>query len=109
MVSLEAIGASDSMATTMTVETSLKSVVKEYLDLKGIFHYSLLQGLGCYPGLSDIVMHFHGVHYLEVKTAKGKLSPNQLKFQAQCEMDKIPYSVIRRLEDIESIVEGGKR
>ena len=57
----------------MTEETDLKSAVKQYLDLKGIFNYHLLQGLGAYKGLPDRVMHYkEKVHYLEIKKPKGK-------------------------------------
>jgi len=90
----------------MTEETSLKKTVKDYLDLRGIFNYALLQGLGSYPGLPDRGMHFLGrVHYLEIKAKKGKLSPNQLVFQEHCRMDVVEYHVIRSLEDIQAIVE----
>ena len=42
----------------MTEETDLKSAVKQYLDLKGIFSYHVLQGLGAYKGLPDRVIHY---------------------------------------------------
>lgn len=90
-----------------TTETDLKNIVKDYLIIKGIFSYPLMQGLGCKPGLPDRVMHYKGrVHYLEIKTPKGKLSPNQLEFQEQCRQGRIKYHVIRSLEDIQEIVEG---
>lgn len=91
-----------------TLETSLKSVVKDYLTLKRIFSYPIMQGLGSEPGLPDRVMHFRNkVHYLEVKRLRGKLSSTQLEFQAQCWADGIPYHVIRSLEDLQTIVENG--
>jgi len=44
------------------------------------------------------------VVYLEVKTAKGTLSDNQKKFQAQCLTDGIPYWVIRSVEDLDKLL-----
>jgi len=89
----------------MTAETDLKGVIKDYLDLMGVFNYPVRQGLGCYRGLPDRVMHFRGrVHYLEIKTPRGKLSDSQLKFQAQCQADGIHYHVVRSLEDIQLIL-----
>ena len=88
-----------------TKETQIKQAVKDYLDLKGIFHYHNLQGIGSYKGLSDMAMHYKGqVHYLELKTPKGKLSPYQEVFQAQCQADDVPYHVIRTLDDIMEVV-----
>ena len=91
----------------MTEETDIKSAVKDYLAIKGIFSYPVLQGLGAYRGLPDRVMHFKGrVVYLEIKKPKGKLSPHQGAFEIQCMDDMIEYLVIRSLDDIMNYVEG---
>lgn len=91
----------------MTEETDLKSAVKQYLDLKGIFSYHVLQGLGAYKGLPDRVMHYkEKVHYLEIKKPKGKLSPHQDEFLVQCVLDDIDYVVIRSLDDLIDYLEG---
>jgi len=88
-------------------ETDIKRTLRDYLAVKGIYNYALLQGLGSARGLPDRVMHFDGrVHYLEVKTPTGKLSPYQEAFRDQCSQDFIPYHVIRSLEDLQHIVEG---
>ena len=85
----------------MTEETKIKMQVKDYLKIRGVFCYHNLQGIGAYKGLPDLVIHHKGqVHYLEIKRAKGKLSPYQIKLQEQCETDSIPYHVIRSVEDI---------
>ena len=90
----------------MTEETDLKSIIKEYLLIKGVFSYPLLQGIGSYKGLPDRVMHtFGGVHYLEIKRPKGRLSPYQEAFKDQCKADEIPYHVIKSLEDLQEIIE----
>ena len=86
-------------------ETQLKGQIKDYLNVMGIFSYPLLQGLACYPGVPDRIMHYRGsVIYLELKTATGKLSAAQQAFKEQCEKDKIPYHIIRNLEDLEAIL-----
>ena len=89
----------------MTLETQLKSQVKDYLKIKGIFCYHLLQGVGSFRGLPDMVMHYEGdVHYLELKAPKGKLSPYQVRFQEQCQWDEVSYHVIRKVEDLMEVV-----
>jgi len=91
----------------MTEETDLKLAVKQYLDIKGIFNFPLLQGLGSYKGLPDRVAHINGkVVYLEIKKLKGKLSPHQDVFWTQCLDDDIDYKVIRSLDDLIDLLEG---
>ncbi len=91
----------------MTEETDIKSAVKDYLAIKGIFSYPILQGIGAFRGLPDRVMHFKGrVVYLEIKRPRGKLSPHQKLFGHQCIDDSIAYLVIRSLDDIMNYVEG---
>ena len=91
----------------MTEETDLKLVVKQYLDIKGIFNYHLLQGLGAYKGLPDRVAHINGkVVYLEIKKLKGKLSPHQKVFFEQCMIDDVDYAVIRSLDALIDYLEG---
>lgn len=87
-------------------ETDLKHQLKDYLALKGIFSWPVTQGIASYKGAPDRVMHLNGkVVYLEIKLPKGKMSENQLDFQAQCEDDNISYVVIRSLEDLQVLVE----
>ena len=92
-----------------TEETELKSAVKQYLDLMGIYNFPLLQGVGSHKGLPDRIMHYQKrVHYLEIKRLKGKLSEHQLLFQEQCQRDNVPYIVIKSLDDIIEYVEALK-
>ncbi len=91
----------------MTEETDLKLAVKQYLDLKGIFSYHVLQGLGAYKGLPDRVMHWESrAVYLEIKKPRGKLSPHQEGFREQCLCDDIDYVIIRSLDDLIDYLEG---
>lgn len=87
-------------------ETNIKGQTRDYLSIKGIFNYPLLQGVASYKGLPDRVMHLNGqVHYLEIKRPTGKLSSAQEEFQQQCQADGIPYHVIRCIEELQKIVE----
>ena len=86
-------------------ESALKIQIKDYLNVMGIFSYPLLQGLGSFAGVPDRIMHWRrAVIYLEIKTATGKLSLAQQTFKEQCERDKIPYLVVRSIEDLEAIL-----
>lgn len=85
----------------MTEETILKHQIKDYLVIKGIFNWHVLQGIGCFKGAPDRIMHYKGkVIYLEIKKKKGILSENQKVFQMMCQNDDIDYLVVRKLEDL---------
>lgn len=88
----------------MTEETALKHQVKEYLAIKGVFNFPLLQGMAGYKGLPDRMIFKNGMTYcVELKSKKGKLSQHQEKFKADCEANGITYLVVRELEDIMKI------
>ena len=87
-------------------ESDLKRTAVDYLNLKGVFNYPLLQGIGSYKGLPDRVMHRNGhVEYIEFKTPEGKLSIYQQIFQGQCHVDGIPYLVIHSIDELISLFE----
>ena len=67
----------------MTEETQIKKQIKDYLQLKGYFHFHLLQGLGCFHGMPDLMAtKKDGVVYaIEVKTPKGRQSERQKLFE----------------------------
>ena len=89
------------------LESDIKQQVKDYLAIKGIFNFPLLQGLGSAKGLPDRVMHYkEKVHYLEIKKPKGKLSLGQQDFGEQCAYDDIDYVIIRSLDDLIDYLEG---
>ena len=85
----------------MTEESKLKKQIKDYLAIRGIFNYHILQGLGAFKGIPDRILHWKGkVIYLEIKAPKGKLSPNQEAFKSQCEKDGIDYLMIKDLDEL---------
>jgi len=92
----------DGGVVTDYTETHIKKQIIAYLKIRHIFNYHLRQGLGYYPGLPDRVLHVLGrAIYIEVKTAKGKLSENQKKFRDQCLADGIDYWIIRSVEELD--------
>ena len=89
-------------------EKDVRAEVKSYLEWTGWFVYHLLQGLGCYPGLSDLVAVKNGrVAHIELKTATGKQSAVQKEFQAKIEAAGGTYIVARCLEDVEHLNKEG--
>ena len=83
----------------------IKSQVKDFLAVKGIFHFHLLQGMGSYRGVPDRVLHYKGkVIYLEIKRPSGKPSQYQQEFQRQCIRDDIDYYIISSIEELEEIL-----
>ena len=90
-------------------ENDIKRQVKDYLDLKGYFHFHLLAGMGCYPGLPDRIAIKGGkVLFLEIKKPKGwKHSDSQIKFQQDIEKAGGKYLLVRKLEDLIEGLGGG--
>ncbi|MEW6097491.1 MAG: VRR-NUC domain-containing protein [bacterium] len=83
-------------------ETEIKRTVKEYLILKGWFHFPLLQGIGSYKGLPDIIACKDGkVLFIEVKTEKGKQTAWQRVFQERIEKAGCRYVLVRGIEDLQ--------
>lgn len=97
------------MSELKITESMIKSQIKDYLALKGIFNYHNLQGIGSYKGIPDRIMHYRGrVVYLEIKTTTGEQSHNQQDFWRQCLDDKVAYWIIRSIEDLESHLQEGE-
>jgi len=87
-------------------ENDIKRQVKNYLGIKGFFHFHILQGLGAFRGIPDIVAIRKGrVIFLEIKKPGGKLSEHQQRFQETMERAGGEYYVVRSLEEIIRILE----
>jgi hypothetical protein len=83
-----------------TEETKLKRQIKDYLKIYGFKIIHNLQGLGCYPGLSDWLILWDGsVFFIEIKTPKGKQSENQQVFESLVNDSGCYYYVFQSLED----------
>jgi len=63
-------------------ETDITKQIRNVLKTFGVFHWKVLQGMGSTPGVPDIVGILPDGKFLaiEVKTAKGRLSPHQERF-----------------------------
>ena len=63
-------------------EKDITHQIRNVLKMYGIYHWKVHQGLGCQPGIADILGVLPGGRMLaiEVKTERGKLSPHQQRF-----------------------------
>jgi hypothetical protein len=88
-------------------EKSITKDIRGWLKLKGICHWKVMQGLGCTPGVPDIICIVNGVFIgIEVKTPKGKLSVHQEQFKKNIEEARGIYLVARDLMDVVNFFEG---
>ena len=84
-----------------TPETQLKHQIKDYLDLKGIFHFPILQGLGAAKGIPDRIAVIDGKFVaIEAKAKNGVLSTYQKLFRDRLQMAGGIYLEIRSLEEL---------
>ena len=61
---------------------------------------AILQGMGVYPGFSDLILISEGrVLFLEVKSKTGAQSPSQRAFQAKVEAQGYAYAIIRSVDE----------
>ncbi len=87
-------------------ENDIKRQVKDYLSIKGYFHFHILQGLGAFKGIPDRVAIKDGrVIFLEMKAPGKRQSEHQKKFQDRIEKTGGEYHVISSLEEIMKILE----
>lgn len=85
-------------------EKDIRNQIQDYLRWQGWFVFYNLQGLGCYPGLSDLVAVKDGrVIFLEIKTPRGRQSKKQKEFQRDLEEAGGEYRIARRLEDVQDL------
>jgi len=85
----------------LTPETLIKRDVRRYLAIRGHFTFPILQGLGAHRGIADIIACKNGkTIFLEVKTPRGKQSPDQQEFQRQIESVGGVYIIVRSLDDL---------
>lgn len=82
-------------------ETAIKRSLKQYLSLKGWFVFHILQGLGSYPGIPDLIAVKNGqTLFIEVKTHNGRQSKKQEEFQKALEDHGGKYLLIRDLDEL---------
>ncbi|MBA7569206.1 VRR-NUC domain-containing protein [Candidatus Atribacteria bacterium 1244-E10-H5-B2] len=87
-------------------ENDIKHQVKSYLNIKGWFNFHILQGLGAFRGIPDMIAVKAGrVIFLEIKKPGGKLSEHQQRFKETMGGAGGEYYVVRSLEEIIKILE----
>ena len=87
-----------------------KHIMRERIIEKRIIAYLRGKGYKCGKttpetggwnvGCPDIVCYAKSLWYIEVKTPKGKQSPEQIEFQKMCESIGIKYIVARSVRDV---------
>lgn len=62
----------------------------------------ILKKMGLLPGISDLCIVKEGGKFygMEVKTEKGMLSVSQRYFHGWCKDHKVPYTVVRSVDDV---------
>jgi ribulose bisphosphate carboxylase small subunit len=82
-------------------ENDIKKQVKDWLSYKGYFHFHVLQGLGAYKGIPDIIaIKDNRVLFLEIKKPTGKQSQYQKDFENNIKSQGGEYILVRCLEDL---------
>ena len=85
----------------LTPETLLKRDIKRYLSLTGWFCFPILQGLGAWKGIPDIIACRGGdVLFIEAKSVKGKQSPDQQEFEQRIKEAGCIYLLIRDVTEL---------
>jgi len=101
-------------------EAKIQYQICEYLQLRRLYFFSIaneaagrsriaqmqLVSMGLRAGVADLEVWLpDGVTlYLEVKTATGRQSPRQKKFQERCEQHGRAYHIVRSVEDVERVL-----
>ena len=87
-----------------TPENNEKKVIKDYLDIKGIFHFPIMQGLGSAKGLPDRFAIRKGkVYAIEIKSGIGKQSEWQKWFQLNWEAEGGIY-ILGGIDEVMKII-----
>ncbi len=82
-------------------EAAITRGVRAILQQLGIFHWKVHQGLGSTPGIPDICGIWQGKFLaIEIKTAKGKLSPQQERKIAEITAHGGLAFVVRSIDDL---------
>lgn len=85
-------------------ETIIKKSVRLYLHYKGWFSFPILQGLGAYKGIPDLIAVKNGqVLFIEVKRPDGRLSDYQKRFKENIENAGCKYIVARSAEELKDV------
>ena len=82
-------------------ENDVKKVCRDYMKVTGWFRFHILQGLGCFPGITDDIAIKNGnVLFIEYKRPGGKQRECQREFQIFIESHGGIYLLVKCLEDL---------
>jgi len=82
-------------------EAGIKKLCRDTLEITGWFVFPVLQGLGCYAGITDFIAIRAGrVLFIETKSKTGKQRPAQIDFQFDIQSKGGEYFLIDCFEDI---------
>lgn len=83
-------------------ESQLTKLIRDYLKLKGVFHWKQHQGLGSTKGVPDIIGVLKGGRslFIEVKTSRGTVSPEQENFLNNARALGAKAFVARSVDDV---------
>ena len=88
-------------------ESDVKKLLTDRLRIDGWFIFPILQGLGCFPGITDFIAVKGGrVLFIETKSPAGKQRPDQIIFQNFVESHGGEYWLIDCYEDIMKMIGG---
>ena len=89
------------MSKPKVTEADIRRQVRDYLRIRGWFVFHILQGLGCYPGVTDLIAVRDGrIVFIELKTKTGKQSDYQKQFQSDLEAAGGEYILCRGIDDL---------
>lgn len=106
----------------MKPEESIQRQIVQYLELMGIFFFSvpnenagggkgamirmqMYRAMGLRPGVSDLVVILPSrIVFLEVKTATGRQSEHQRRFEARVKELGFEYYVVRSVDDVSKVL-----
>ena len=84
-----------------TPEALVKRSIRNFLRTMGVFHFPVLQGLGCYPGVSDFLGIYKGrMLAIEAKAGKNNPSPDQVAFLERIKQEGGIGIVARSVDDV---------
>lgn len=93
------------MATIQNETVIRRSIVDALRRSAWFVYYNMQMGIGQHKGLADLTAMRNGeVVFIEVKTEKGRQSPEQLQFQKDCESHGVKYMVARSVNDIADLL-----
>ena len=82
-------------------EKQITGAIRQLLKTLGIFHWKVHQGLGCVPGVPDIIGIYQGrMLGIDIKTERGAVSDHQQGFLEAINREGGIGFVARSVDDV---------